>query len=471
MCRQQHTNIWKKKVIVIKSSVEINKLKNADNYVDLPMMLEARETRVARQEAMLKDCSCLVCFTMNIAGPYKISDLIKRAYAEGVIKLLYLFEQFNIKPVKTEQYFEKTGVEGYIALQQNPLKIKELTVQIEDNFYLGRLFDIDVIKPNGEKVSRGDIGLAGRSCMICGSEGSGCARSRTHTVDQLQLHAVKTICDYFNNMYADYLAQQAVKALMYEVAVTPKPGLVDRADNGAHKDMNFFTFIDSSTALYDYFKNCALKAIELSHCTPQQLFSNLRFTGLEAERKMFANTIGVNTHKGAIFSLGIITAAAAYLSENKKDITADSVLEICSQMAQLSLADFENTEAHKSFGKQLYAKSNIKGIRGQAAAGYPDVKPALEVLKNSINSGEGYNTAGLKALCRLMMQVEDTNVIKRSDTQTLEQIKAQAKEIFEKGDIYVAFEKLNDAFTEKNISPGGCADLLAVCYLLYFIGH
>lgn len=434
-------------------------------------MLAARETRVQRQEEMLKNCSCLVCFTMNIAGPYKISDIIVRAYAEGSAKLLHLFEINNINIVKAEQYIETTGVEGYIALHHNPLEIKRLTVQIEDNFALGRLFDIDVIKPDGEKVSRSDIGMDGRNCMICGSLGSGCARSRRHTVDELQLFAVKTICDYFNNQYADHLAQQAVKALMYEVAVTPKPGLVDRADNGSHKDMNFFTFIDSSTALYTYFRDCALKAIELSDKTPQQVFANLRYLGLEAEAKMFSHTFGVNTHKGAIFSFGIIIAATAYLSENGKAATAEDILDVCAQMAQLSLADFDNMEQHKSFGKQVFAQHKIKGIRGQAAAGYPDVKPAFEYLKNRISRGDDINTAGAKTLCRLMSAVEDTNVIKRSDYDTLKKMNSDSKKLFEADDMIDNLQKMNEQFISLNISPGGCADLLAICFLLYFIAE
>ena len=435
------------------------------------MMLAARETRVQRQEQMLQNCSCLVCFTMNIAGPYKISDIIVRAYAEGGAKLLHLFEINNMDVIKTEQYIETTGVEWYIALQQNPIDVKRLTVQIEDNFELGRLFDIDVIKPDGEKVSRADIGMDGRNCMICGSIGSGCARSRRHTVDELQLFAVKTICDYFNNQYADHIAQQAVKALLYEVAVTPKPGLVDRADNGSHKDMNFFTFIDSSTALYDYFRKCVLKAIELSDKTPQQLFENLRFIGIEAERKMFSHTLGVNTHKGAIFSLGIIVAATAYLSENSKATDVDSVLDICAQMAQQSLSDFDNMEQHKSFGKQVFAQHKIKGIRGQAAAGYPDVKPAYEYLKKCIGQGDDINTAGAKTLCRLMVSVEDTNIIKRSDIETLKAVQKKAQMIIESNaeDITEQMDKLNREFISLNISPGGCADLLAICFLLYFI--
>ncbi len=435
------------------------------------MMLQAREKRVQRQEEMLKNCTCLVCFTMNIAGPYKISDSIKRAYAEGVIKIFRLLEQYSINVLKTEQYIEKTGVEGYIQLNENPLKIKRLMVQIEDNFELGRLFDIDVIKPDGEKVSRSDIGMDGRRCMICGSEGSGCARSRKHSVEELQQYFISRICDYFNNMYADHLAQQAVKALLYEVSVTPKPGLVDRADNGSHKDMDFYTFINSSTALYDYFKKCALKAVELSDKIPQQLFSNLRYLGLEAENKMYQHTLRINTHKGAIFSFGLIVAATAYLSENGQNTAYDDILDICADMAQLSMADFENQNEHKSFGKQLFKEQNIKGVRGQAAEGYPAVKTTFPMLRELLNSGVSVDQAGAKVLLKLISEVQDTNIIKRSDVKTLENVQNKVKDILQSDNSTDIIQKLNEEFVNLNISPGGCADLLAICFLLYFISE
>lgn len=462
-------NIWKKRVTAIKSSIELKKLLDNKNYVDLPMMLEAREKRVQRQEKMLENCTCLVCFTMNIAGPYKVSPAIEKAFAEGNMRILRLLAQHNIKTEKSAQFIESTGVESYIALQRNPIEIKRLMVQIEDNFALGRLFDIDVIKPDGEKVSRSDIGMDGRNCMICGEKGSGCARSRRHSVEELQKFVISTICDYFNNQYADCLAQQAVRALMYEVAVTPKPGLVDRADNGSHKDMSFFTFIDSSTALYDYFKKCVLKAIELSNTNPQNIFENLRYIGLEAEDKMYKFTHGVNTHKGAIFSFGIVLASAAYLSENGKAVTAENVLDTCAQMAAVSLSDFGNPNEHQSFGKKVFKEHNIKGVRGQAAAGYPDVKPAFEHLKKCLSQGDSFDDAGAKVLCMLMSCVDDTNIIKRSDIDTLKKVQTKAEELLGDKDCTHCLSQLNDEFVKLNISPGGCADLLALCFLLYFI--
>ena len=137
-------------------------------------------------------------------------------------------------------------------------------------------------------------------------------------------------------------------------------------------------------------------------------------------------------------------------------------------MAQLSLADFEE-DTHKSFGKELFAKQKIKGIRGQAAAGYPDVKPAFRYLKDCLAKGESFDEAGAKTLCLLMSELEDTNIIKRSDIETLKSVQRKAKELLKENDVQQSFELLNKEFISRNISPGGCADLLAVCFLLYFI--
>lgn len=432
-------------------------------------MLNAREIRVERQSKMLLNGKCIICFTMNIAGPYKISSVIEKAFDEGMNRIVSMLKVYRIAPLQTNVYKEITGVEGYISVNADSDKIKRLMVQIEDTFPLGRLFDIDVIKSNGEKVSRSDINMAGRRCMICESEGAACARSRKHSVEELQQHFIDTICNHFNNEYADFLAQQAVKSLLYEVAVTPKPGLVDRIDNGAHRDMDFYTFIDSAVCLYDYFKKCALIAIEESELSLNQIFEKLRYLGISAEEKMYNNTNGVNTHKGAVFSFGLTVASAAYLYENSEKITIDNVLDTCAKMAKYSLADFENQDEHMSFGKKAFAKHNVKGARGQAAAGYPDVKTAFMFLRECILKGDDVNTAGAKTLCLLMTLVEDTNIIKRSDIQTLKKVQTVAKQILNKEDVVLSINQLNQEFIKQNISPGGCADLLAMCFLLNFI--
>lgn len=107
-----------------------------------------------------------------------------------------------------------------------------------------------------------------------------------------------------------YVAECALEALLLEVAATPKPGLVDRRNNGAHRDMNFYTFIRSALSLRPHFALMAQAGQDLAEKTPQELFNHVRLLGLAAEKDMFAATNNINTHKGALFALGLLCAAA-----------------------------------------------------------------------------------------------------------------------------------------------------------------
>ena len=117
------------------------------------------------------------------------------------------------------------------------------------------------------------------------------------------------------------MARTALKSLLYEVSVTPKPGLVDRDNPGAHGDMDYYSFIDSAAALAPYFSRCAALGRD-SLCEPGEVLTRLRPLGLEAEEAMKQATGGANTHKGLIFSLGILCAAAGRLGDVVADATA-----------------------------------------------------------------------------------------------------------------------------------------------------
>ncbi|MEG2928677.1 MAG: triphosphoribosyl-dephospho-CoA synthase CitG [Oscillospiraceae bacterium] len=464
-------NTYKERVTCIKNSQQLEILRSKEYEVSLCEMLDAREIRVNRQVKLMEGGDSLVCFTMNIAGPYKNSPLIKMAFDEGVFRIKQMFEWSDICVKQIECYIEKTGCEGYFLSDSDPYKIKKALIQIEDSFTLGRLYDIDVIKPDGVKISRTDIGEAPRNCLICGGEGAACARSRAHTVEQLQEHTVNIMCDFFNKKAAQNIGEKAVKSLLYEVSVTPKPGLVDRKDSGAHRDMDFFTFVNSSCSLYNYFEECATTGILLCDETPQRVFQRIRYLGRLAEEKMYNSTQNVNTHKGAIFSLGIICAAVGFLEANKKELTTDSILDVSSQMAKVAIDDFKSVVEPHTFGEKLYSVSYILGIRGQAAEGYPAVKNiAYPILMQQIKAGVGFNGAGTRALIHLIAEVEDTNIIKRSSEEELKRVQKSARELLQlKGDEFDrGLDLLNEELIQKNISPGGCADLLSVSFMLYF---
>lgn len=226
-----------------------------EHHITLTEMLNARECRAFRQQELLaKYPMPMVCFTMNIAGPVKNNPLIRKGFDLG---MKYLNEQLNalkILPVYFTKIDEPTGNEAYYLIDADPLFIKEITCMIEDGSELGRLFDMDVLDSSGEKVERSKLGLPPRPCLICGGPAKDCARSRTHTVEQLQAKTTQLLNDAVKKEDASLAARLACRALLYEVCTTPKPGLVDRNGNGSHKDMDIFTFMDSASALWPYFE-------------------------------------------------------------------------------------------------------------------------------------------------------------------------------------------------------------------------
>ncbi len=434
-------------------------------------MLDTREKRVEKQENYLKECKTLICTTMNIAGPFKNSQLIKKAFLESQELTLAALTAQNIQILKKEVFLNKTGCEGYILVNEDSIKVKKIAFEVEESFGIGRLFDIDIIKEDGLKVSRKDIGAIERSCLICKKEGANCASSRTHSVEELQEYTINLICDYFNDKMVKNIAKNATRALLYEVSVSPKAGLVDLFDNGSHNDMNVFTFIDSSVTLYDYFEKCAKKAFEMDSFSPAEIFLKLRYLGIIAEKEMLSITKGVNTHKGAIFSLGILSAVFAYIYANEMENDIDTVLNLASEMAKISIHDFDNIKNPTTFGEKLFQTQKIKGIRGQAADGYKDIKNiGYPVMKRLLEEGKSYNDAGVITLMHLIASVEDTNIIKRSDLKTLNQVQENARNIIDKdADIILEMAKINEEYIQMNISPGGSADLLAMSFMIAFL--
>ena len=158
---------------------------------------------------------------------------------------------------------------------------------LEDSVALGRLFDIDVIQTDGMKISRTDLGFSTRKCLICNQEAFVCSRARTHSVKELLEQECQIMTNYFAKQHARKLSSLSMQALLYEVSVTPKPGLVDRNNTGAHQDMDIFTFEASAVSLNHYFEQFALCGIENGHEPFSRIFSRLRSLGIQAEETMF----------------------------------------------------------------------------------------------------------------------------------------------------------------------------------------
>lgn len=444
------------------------------NTVSLLEMLDARERRVHRQQALQTEYHTpLVCFTMNIAGPVKTSPLIRRGFARGRELLERQLLRCKIKPLHVDIVRENTGCEAFYALDADPLEIKRITTLIEDSSPLGRLFDMDVLRPDGKKVDREELHLEGRRCLICGGPAKVCSSRRIHSVAELQEKTTTILTDTLNELDIHTAAQQAVRALLYEVTTTPKPGLVDRRNSGSHTDMDSFTFMSSAASLAAYFASCARVGRETSAKPAAETFHRLRPLGCEAEGEMLAATHGVNTHKGAIFSIGIVCAALGRLNRELWSDPARVLSETAAMTAGLTAQDFAGVTAEDAVtaGQKLYVEYGITGVRGQVEAGLPAVLGyGLPALEKGLAQGYDINRAGCGALLAILTHSTDTNIIARSSRQRQLALVEELNVLLTKTPYpdETVLAAMDDRFIAENLSPGGSADLLALTYLLHF---
>lgn len=443
--------------------------------VSLLEMLEAREQRVLRQQALLRQFGqTLICFTMNIAGPVKNSPEIREGYLLGKALLTGQLRVSGIRVLHFEETCAATGNEALLAVEADALTVKALTTELEDGTPLGRLFDMDVLRPDGTKVDRQELGLPGRTCLICGGMAQGCARSRTHSVAQLQEKTGQLISAALDAHDRETAARLTCQALLFEVAATPKPGLVDRDNSGSHRDMDFFSFQSSAVALYPYFTQCTQIGRDTRSLSPEETFSRLRTPGKLAEGTMRHATGGVNTHKGAIFSLGILCGALGRL--RRQDwANPERVLAECAAMTRgLTSRDYAGLteETAKTAGQKLFLRHGITGVRGQAEAGFPVVRNVgLPKLEAGLSLGKSINDAACAALLAMLAAADDTNLIHRGGYELQKQTVAEITALLE-AEPFPSRETLADlnrCFVEKNLSPGGTADLLAMTLLLHFL--
>lgn len=447
--------------------------------VTLMEVLQAREARASRQQALLEEYRLpVVSFTLNIAGPVKNGPVIRRAFREGLARLEDSLRGASLRTVHREEIDRPAGCEALWVVSGGGRAVKALCADIEDRDPLGRLFDLDVLDPRRGKWDRADLGHPPRRCLVCGREGKGCASRRLHTVEALQQATRTILADFFAQKDRAYLAGQAARALLYEVCTTPKPGLVDRANTGSHRDMDVFTFLDSTAALLPYLSQAVAIGQETAQKPPAETFDRLRRAGLEAERAMFQATGGVNTHKGAIFSMGCLCGAAGRLWRPEGPCREpERLLAECGAMAAPSVeAALSALTAERACtaGERLYVKTGLRGVRGEAADGFPAVsRVGLPALRAAVKAGASLEEAGTAALTALMAHTVDTNLIARGGPEGQRWAAEQAGRLCRRGPVpdRAALEALDRAMIGKNLSPGGCADLLAIVYFSYFLSQ
>lgn len=268
-------------------------------------------------------------------------------------------------------------------------------------------------------------------------------------------------------------------ALLGEVYTTPKPGLVDCHDNGAHKDMDVELFEISTDAIAPYITRMFFTGYVWNR-TPGELFTEIRKIGVRAEQAMFRATGGVNTHKGMIFTMGILAAASGSIYGRDQKINSDEVFKLASLMtAELLENEFVemNSREPETHGEILYRKYGERGIRGQAQKGFPIIRNmALPLLTEYRNAGHDDNRANINVLLKIMSVLTDTNVWTRGSLEEMRWLQKEAEGILKPGGAFkdsglAKIKELNLTCICRNLSPGGAADILGATLFMYQLGR
>lgn len=260
------------------------------------------------------------------------------------------------------------------------------------------------------------------------------------------------------------IAHMATRALQQEIDCTPKPGLVDRCDSGAHSDMDYELMQRSINALHPYFVRLAL--LGNNYTLPD--LEDIRAIGIEAEQVMLQATGGINTHKGALFSMGLAVIAATWTEQFAMNLLQESdygdidednpirdIITLRPAMMRLAALFPPATDTH---GSQVVKTYHAKGALATAQEGYPllfaNWLPYYQEHRND-------EFALHKTLLLIMSQIDDTNILYRTNGETAQRVKQEAKALLDNFSIE-SIEQMNQEFIQQHISPGGAADMLAL---------
>ena len=453
------------------------------------LLLAKDRRRELRMQRLERGCITL-SFNLNIPGLPKSNDSFHAFFSTCLQELQDFLLSHRIVTNKDTIHCETDAAGDFFLAEivnsdYTAIQIKKLCESFEENHPVGRLLDVDVVDAKGEPISSGKA----KTCFYCDNAPAiYCMRKQAHDYAAMRMKVELEISKYQESKKKNRVCKQlsilATQSLLHEVALAPKPGLVDRFDEGSHSDMDFSTFLNSTAALSVSFKKIADFGYSYSGENLKDALPKLRLIGLEIEADMFAETHGVNTHKGAIFLLGFSIFVSAYLL-SRESFTNDAFVAVIQDMngdlvaRELGKKLYLGKETH---GEECFRKFGTKGqgIRGEIQAGMPCVfQKALPVLhqhfdSEKILSDKLLNGGLTHALLAIISQNDDSNILFRKGEEVLEELKYRSTACVDNygtSQFEADYSALIEFCRVKKISPGGSADLLAVSYFMYSVNR
>jgi holo-ACP synthase CitX len=413
---------------------------------DLPalrqQLLEARDARAAAIARACEAGRTVIAVSVNIPGPEKCPS-----GARGLARLASEALGRNRVARPLAEGTDALGPWTILASPLAPAATKRAAIDLETTLPAGRLLDLDVYDSSGGQVDRRSLGIPARSCLLCSRPAVDCIRVGRHSAED--------VGDAAARLLTRVLAAALVRGARTELDLTPKPGLVDRLDNGSHPDLSFDDMSRSIDLLPVYFDELLAldDPLDLAACVA---------AGVRAERRML-DAIGSNAHKGYIFLAGLVLLGARPAAD--RDGLRSRISTLTRRLLD-ARTRADRSDREPTHGDRVRTDHGMGGIVGEALQGLPAVfERGLPVLTAS---------SGPKAqhllMAALMQSVEDTTAVHRCGPDGLARLRADGRRLerlVESGEEYLPWlAALNDEYRGLNLTMGGVADCMALCFAL-----
>ncbi len=440
----------------------------------LNSILEARENRALLKSMIAANGLCSISLTLNIPGYPKSNPLINNFFRNCLQDFNY-FLKANLIVIPEQDALRGCDAAGdYYFVPCNPGNlslsiIKQYCEDFEKNHPLGRFIDADLNDWEGNTISSGKLKI----CFFCLERPAiDCRRENAHEPEELRAFMFPKMEAYNRKQGEDeivrLLATYASKAILTEIALTPKPGLVDKFGNGSHRDMDFQMFLDSTSAILPWFERLVVKGFEFDEGDLTLALPVIRSIGLRMETAMNDVTGNINTQKGIVFLMSLsLFAAGQCFSRNGKFDSEDFreiIRCICKDIVKKELVDSATTL--KSNGSKVHLQYGFGGARAEAESGFTTVfnfgLPQLTGIE-AIN-----DEVLIKCFLAIASRNGDTNILHRSGPEILAKFQDLCNTTlldFNDKNYYAVIDYCKTC----NISPGGSADLLAITIFVWSV--
>ena len=452
--------------------------------MSLQKILQAREERTASRLCFAEEGLASISLSFNIPGSKKSNKSIRKAFDYAIIKLNdFLLANRILTSKKNSQQLTDAAGDFYIIpiieTQKSIDEVKACCERYEEKHPLGRIIDVDLFSASARPISSGKL----KKCFICDEPAMVCMQNQKHHLEELSHFVSERINGFLQSEILKEtqirLSTLATQCLLYEISLSPKPGLVDRFGNGAHEDMDYFSFINSTSSLSAYWSKLVNLASDAFLEKKIDETEELRQIGIAMERSMLQVTDGVNTQKGAIFLIGMLVYASAKLLFKEQELSDKNIRNELVFLNKENLNDeLLNTKNAVSHGQKIFKKYGNRiggGIRKELTFGLPIVfEHALPLLRTAAEKSAFMKTEKtaqpiLKdCLLKIISINNDSNILYRSNTDILNELKKMADDCLKNSsDFDIYYKKLCEFCIDKSISPGGSADLLAASIFIF----